>query len=75
MKSLLKFTLLAALIIGGKLTKQTASVAPAQTIETKTTPDTSMVFVNQNTVLEPIRINEETNAKKQGSIELLANMF
>lgn len=75
MKSLLKFTLLAALIIGGKLTKQTSSVAPAQSIETQATPDTSMVFVNQNTVLEPIKTNEAKSTNLQENTTLLANMF
>lgn len=75
MKSLFKFTLLAALIIGGKLTKQTSSVATTQSIENQTTPDTSMVFVNQNTVLEPIKTDEVKSPKLEDNAPLLANMF
>ncbi len=75
MKSLLKFTLLAALIISGKLTKQTSAVATAPTIETKTTTDSSIVFVNQNTVPEPTKTNEAKSAKPEDNTPLLANMF
>lgn len=47
MKSLLKFTLLSALIISGKLAKQSSSVATAQSVETKSEFDPSVVMVNQ----------------------------
>ena len=75
MKSLLKFTLLSALIIGGKLAKQTAPAAAAKTIETKTAPDTSMVFVNRITVLKPIKNGEEKNKGQQKNVALLVDMF
>ena len=75
MKSLLKFTLLAALIISGKLTKQTPAVASTQTIETKTTTDSAIVFVNQNTVTEPAKTNEAKSTKQEQNTTLLANMF
>ncbi|WP_125921735.1 hypothetical protein [Hymenobacter lapidarius] len=75
MKSLLKFTLLAALIISGKLTKQTSTASAAQTIETKTTPNTLMVFVNQTTALEPTKTNDEKSTKQQSNAGLLADMF
>lgn len=75
MKSLLKFTLLLALIISGKLAKQPAGAAVSQTIETKAAPDTSMVFVNQITAAEPAKTAEEKNQEQQGNAGLLADMF
>ena len=75
MKSLLKFTLLSALIISGRLAKQTAPAAAAKTIETKTAPDTSMVFVNRITLLKPIKNGEEKNKGQQKNVALLYDMF
>lgn len=75
MKSLLKFTLLSALIIGGKLAKQTPPTAGAQITEKKTAPGTSLVFVNQFTPSEPVKTEEEKKKEQQRTAGLLADMF
>ena len=75
MKSLLKFTLLSALIISGKLAKQTAPLAVAQTVQTTSVPDTSVVFVHQVTTAEPLKPSQEKAQPQQTSSDLLANMF
>ena len=75
MKSLLKFTLLSALIISGKLAKQTAAPAVAQTVETTTVPDTSLVFVHQVIPAEPVKPSQEKAQLQPTSADLLAHLF
>ncbi|WP_201983687.1 hypothetical protein [Hymenobacter rubidus] len=47
MKSLLKFSLLTALIISGKLAKQAAPATVAQTVKPQKPAQSSVVLVNQ----------------------------
>jgi hypothetical protein len=75
MKSLLKFTLLSALIISGKLAKQSPTIAVAQNVETTTAPDTTVVFVHQVTSTEPAKAAQETVQPQQNGPSLLANLF
>ncbi|MBF9236415.1 hypothetical protein I2I05_03310 [Hymenobacter sp. BT683] len=75
MKSLLKFTLLSALIIGGKISKQPTTTAVAQTLQPAALPDTSVVFVNQVTPSDPAKQNQTKDNSQQNGIGLLANLF
>jgi hypothetical protein len=75
MKSLLKFTLLSALIISGKLAKQSAPVAVAQNVQTTHAPDTTVVFVHQVTSTEPAKPVQENAQPQQSGPSLLANLF
>lgn len=75
MKSLLKFTLLSALIISGKLAKQPAPAAVAQTTNTNVTPDTSVVLVHQITVAAPVQPIRQQAQPQQSGTGLLAEMF
>jgi hypothetical protein len=75
MKSLLKFTLLSALIISGKLAKQPAPVATAKAVEFTTAPDTSVVLVHQVLTSEPVKPSRQQPQPQQGGSGLIAEMF
>ena len=75
MKSLLKFSLLTALIISGKLAKQPAPVAVAQTVKTQLPPDSSMILVNHVYTAEPAQPGREKAQPQQSGSGLLAEMF
>ena len=55
MKSVFKFCLLSALIIGGKLAKPSAPVAVAKTADARVAPATSVVLVHQVLTSEPVK--------------------
>ena len=75
MKSFLKFALLAALIITGKLAKQPAPAAVAQTETIKITPNASVVLVHQSLTSEPVEPTREQAQPQQSGSGLLAEMF
>jgi hypothetical protein len=75
MKSLLKFSLLTALIISGKLAKQPAPAAVAQTVKTQTAPDSSMILVHHVYTAEPAQSGREKAQPQPSGSGLLAEMF
>jgi|GEM_PF-2361150 hypothetical protein len=77
MKSLLKFTLLSALIISGKLAKQSSPVAMAQAVETTTASDSSVVLVHQVLSSEPAKPTQQPTRvqEPQSGNGLVAEMF
>lgn len=75
MKSLLKFSLLFALIISGKLSKQAAPAAVAQTVEPTTALDTSVVFVHHMLPTEPAKPTRRQARPRQGNRLFVAEMF
>lgn len=80
MKSLLKFTLLAALIIGGKLAKQSVPVVVAPTVAAKPVapvaiPGTPAILVHQVLTSEPVQPAKEQAQPQQGSSGLITEMF
>ena len=74
MKSLFKFALLAALIIGGKLAKQPVSAVAVQPIQTKAAPDTSIVLVHQVLTSEPVK-PARAKAQPQSGSGLIVEMY
>lgn len=75
MKSLLKFALLSALIIGGRLTKESAPAATAQIVEPVAKPDSSIILVHQVLTSEPVQPTQEQAKPQQGGSGLIAEMF
>ncbi len=75
MKSLLKFTLLLALIVGGRLAKQPVPAVTAQTVESSVAPDTSVVLVHQVLTSEPVKPTQEPVQPQHSGSGLLAEMF
>lgn len=77
MKSLLKFTLLTGLIIGGKLAKQPAQTTVAQTVTNKSaaTNNSPVLFVHQVLTSEPVQPVQEQNQPQQSGSGLIAEMF
>ena len=74
MKSLFKFALLSALIIGGRLAKQPTSATMAQ--GTPAQPNTgSVVFVHQVLTSEPVPAAEEPNRAQHSGNGLIAELF
>ncbi|MBJ6110556.1 hypothetical protein JAO73_16145 [Hymenobacter sp. BT523] len=68
MKSLLKFSLLSALIVGGKFAKTTTPVTAAQPVAAQTRPDTSsVVLVHQVLTSEPVKPTREQRPQQSGS--------
>jgi hypothetical protein len=68
MKSLLKFSLLSALIIGGRLAKTTLPATAAQPTTFQGRPDTSMVLVHQVLTSEPVKpAQQQTYTQQSGS--------
>lgn len=74
MKSLLKFSLLTALIISGKLAKQAAPATVAQTVNTPTA-SSNVVLVHQLYGAEPTQPGREKAQPQQGGGGFLAKMF
>jgi hypothetical protein len=76
MKSLLKFSLLSALIIGGKFAKTTAPVIAAQANTVQTRPDTSsVVLVHQVLTSEPVKPARKQNPPQQSGSGFITEMF
>ena len=59
MKTLLKFTLLSALIIGGKLAKKPASASKSPATINKTITGNSIVMVHQVLTSEPVKPSQQ----------------
>ena len=72
MKSLLKFSLLTALIISGKLAKQPAPSTVAKAVETQFSPDSSMILVHH---VNTDQLGREKAQPQQSGSGLLAEMF
>ncbi|MFC6221705.1 hypothetical protein ACFP2F_00510 [Hymenobacter artigasi] len=75
MKSLLKFTLLSALIIGGRLVKESAPATAAQTVEPTAKSSSSVVLVHQVLTSEPVRPTRQQAQPQQSGSGLIAEMF
>jgi hypothetical protein len=77
MKTLLKFSLLSALVITGKLAKQSTptAVATTQSVEMKASPSNSVVMVNHISGSEPVTPVQEPVQHQQGGSGLLAELF
>lgn len=75
MKSFLKFTLLSALIIGGKLAKQPAQAVGTQKATTSPAPDNSMVMVHQVLTSEPVQPAQQPAQRQTSGSGLLAELF
>ncbi len=74
MKSLFKFALLSALIIGGRLAKQPATATTAQATTT-TTNNGSVVLVHQVLTSEPVPASQEQNPPQHSGNGLIAELF
>jgi hypothetical protein len=75
MKTLLKFTLLSALIISGKLAKQPVQATVSPAAATKTTASgNSVVLVHQVLTSEPVQPAKQANQPSSGN-GLLAELF
>ncbi|MET4075726.1 hypothetical protein [Hymenobacter sp. UYCo722] len=74
MKSLFKFALLSALIVGGRLAKQPAPAAMAQAASV-TTNNGSVVLVHQVLTSEPVPAAEEQNQPQHSGNGLIAELF
>ena len=76
MKSILKFTLLAALIVSGRLVKQPTKVDVAQAVEAKkSTSRASVTLVHQVLTSEPVKPAQEQEPPQQSGNGLIAEMF
>ena len=75
MKALLKFSLLSALIITGKLAKHSAPVATVQNMETQTAANSSVLFVHHVANSMPAGPTREQDQPQQSGSGLLAEMF
>ena len=75
MRTILKFTLLSALIIGGKLAKQPAQAVGTQKITTRLAADNSMVMVHQVLTSEPVPRAQESAQRQTTGSGILAELF
>ena len=76
MKSILKFTLLAALIVSGRLVKQPTKVDVAQAVEAKKpTGRASVILVHQVLTSEPVKPAQEQEPPQQSGNGLIAELF
>ena len=76
MKSILKFTLLAALIVSGRLVKQPTKVDVAQAVGAKkSTGRASVILVHQVLTSEPVKPAQEQEPPQQSGNGLIAEMF
>ena len=75
MKSLLKFTLLSALIISGRLVKDSAPVSVARTAEPVAKSSSSVLLVHQVLTSEPVQPAREQNLSQQSGSGLITDMF
>ena len=74
MKSLFKFALLSALIIGGRLAKQPAPATMAQGTPVQAN-NGSVVFVHQVLTSEPVPAAEEHDQSQHSGNGLIAELF
>ena len=74
MKSLFKFALLSALIVGGRLAKQPAPVATAQAAPAAAN-NGSVVLVHQVLTSEPVPPTKEQNQPQHSGNGLIAELF
>ena len=76
MKSVLKFALLAALIVTGKLVKQPVQATAGQSVEAKSAVNsTPVVLVHQVLTSEPVKPAREQEQPQQSGSGLIAEMF
>jgi hypothetical protein len=75
MKSLLKFSLLSALIISGKLAKQSAPATVAQTAVSPVSSNNSVVLVHQVISAQSAKPAQEQAPPRQRNSGILANIF
>ena len=75
MKCLLKFTLLSALIIGGRLVKESAPATVAHTAQSVAKPNSSVILVHQVLTSEPVQPAREQAQPQQSGSGLIAEMF
>ena len=76
MKTLLKFTLLSALIISGKLAKQPVqAIATPATATQTTTPGNSIVMVHQVLTSKPVQPAQQPTKQQYNGSGLLAELF
>ena len=74
MKSLFKFALLSALIVGGRLAKQPAPAAMAQATQAAANSG-SVVLVHQVLTSEPVPPAKEQNQPQHSGNGLIAELF
>jgi hypothetical protein len=75
MKSLLKFSLLSALIVGGKFAKTTIPVTAAQPTSFQGRPDSSVVLVHQVLTSEPVKPARQQTPPQQSGSGLITELF
>ncbi|GAA3985513.1 hypothetical protein [Hymenobacter antarcticus] len=76
MKSILKFTLLAALIVTGKVVKQPEQAVAKQPVEAKGAANSApVVLVHQVLTSEPVKPAREQEQPQQSGNGLIAEMF
>ena len=76
MKSVIKFALLASLIVTGKLIKQPTRTTAGQSVEAKSVNNsTSVVLVHQVLTSEPVKPAREQEQPQQSGNGLIAEMF
>lgn len=76
MKSVFKFTLLAALIVTGKLVKQPVQSVARQSVEAKGAVNSApVVLVHQVLTSEPVKPAREQDQPQQSGSGLIAEMF
>ena len=75
MKTLLKFMLLSALIIGGKLAKKPASASKLPVTVTKTITGNSIVMVHQVLTSEPVKPSQQPSQQQSSGSGLLTELF
>ncbi|GAA4040393.1 hypothetical protein GCM10022409_27830 [Hymenobacter glaciei] len=74
MKSLFKFALLSALIVGGRLAKQPAPASMAQAMPSQA-DNGSVVLVHQVLTSEPVPPAKEQNQPQNSGNGLIAELF
>jgi len=75
MQSFLKFTLLLALIISGKIAKEASPAAVAKNTEAQTAPDLSVVYVHQLMLSHPVKPAQQQVQSQPSGSRLLAELF
>ena len=75
MKSLLKFALLAAIIISGKFAKHPEPAIIVQNTKLVNQPNTSVVYVHQVLTSAPVKSTRGQAQPEQSGSGLLAEMF
>ncbi|GAB3581260.1 hypothetical protein GCM10027345_23790 [Hymenobacter daeguensis] len=72
---MLKFSLLTALIISGKMAKQASPATVAQTVNTQKASSSNVVLVHQVYGSQPVQSGREKAQPQQSGSGLLAEMF